>query len=67
MFSLIMLDFNMPELNGLGVVKELSAMCIKRKFAMPEVVMVSSFITPADKEELISFGVKHFVAKPIPS
>ena len=61
----MILDFNMPELNGLQVVQALNEMCEKAGVPRPEVAMVSAYITAEVKVRLEACGVKMFYDKPI--
>jgi CheY-like chemotaxis protein len=60
--DLILLDLNMPRMNGAEFLQELKKL---EEFSHIPVVIYSSFIVKCDREEAMELGVKQFVKKPI--
>ena len=65
MFSLLILDFNLPQFNALEIVTTLNETLKTKGQPSPEIVMVSAYISTADRSKLEIQGVKTFVDKPI--
>jgi CheY-like chemotaxis protein len=60
--DLILLDLNMPRMNGAEFLRELKKL---EQFSQVPVVIYSSFVVNCDREEALELGVKQFVRKPI--
>jgi two-component system response regulator len=60
--SLILLDFNLPMLNGQDIMQKLNAQFPSSK---PPVVVLSSSCSPIDIKKSYNLGVNAFVAKPV--
>lgn len=61
--NLILLDINMPNLNGWGVLEYLKEQSIE---AVPNVYMVSSSVDPIDKQRALAYiNVQRFLVKPL--
>ena len=61
-FRLALLDFHMPEMNGIQCAERLSSQPGWHRFPM---LMLSSSLTTFDSERLRSVGINHFLRKPV--
>jgi len=63
--DLVLLDINMPEMNGFEFLQAYERLCARRR-ARAVVVMLTSSPDPQDRARAESFAcVRHFVVKPI--
>ncbi|MDF2436011.1 MAG: response regulator receiver protein [Bacteroidota bacterium] len=60
--DIILLDLNMPRMNGVEFLQELKN---SNRFREIPVVIYSSFLSTCDKVEVMALGAKQFVRKPI--
>jgi CheY-like chemotaxis protein len=60
--DLIMLDLNMPRMNGVEFLRELKT---SNRFSGIPVVIYSAFLSSYDQKEVSALGAKQFVKKPI--
>ena len=58
--GLVILDINLPEMNGISFLKE-----IKRNYQQTKVVMMSSNVSDRIREGALQTGVESFFSKPI--
>ncbi|MEC4889916.1 MAG: ATP-binding protein [Nitrospira sp.] len=58
-FDAVVTDYNMPELSGLDVAREVMKIC-----ATLPVVLVSGYLTPAEQASVLAAGVKETIPKP---
>ncbi len=61
-YDLVLLDLAMPEFSGLDILKELTSSYIKSKNF---VILTASMLTTKENENLLSFGVKEILNKPV--
>ena len=62
-YDLILMDWNMPELDGIATVKKIEEQCSDMK--IPSIIMVSSFREDAIAKLAQNVGVNIFLQKPI--
>ncbi|WP_241499351.1 response regulator [Chromobacterium sphagni] len=60
-FDLILLDWKMPDMNGLEVMRQLQ----RRANPMPAVIMLSAFAREEETRLAQAVGVRHFLHKPV--
>ena len=56
--DLVLLDFMMPQLNGLDVLREIEPK-LKKK-----IVIMSAYVGTAEHEDFLKLGASHFYSKP---
>lgn len=59
-FDIILLDYNMPEMDGLTVLKE-----VKRINPEIDVVIISAYGTTERSEEAVKAGAFYYITKPV--
>jgi len=62
-FDLILMDWNMPDLNGIESTKLINSIC--KNIKCPKIVMVSAFKDENILNNAKSVGIEHFVSKPV--
>jgi CheY-like chemotaxis protein len=62
--DLILLDINMPVMNGFEVLDELQSIG-QSNLIQAKIVVLTSSESPRDKAKMLSFGVKKFLTKPL--
>ena len=60
--SLIVLDLNMPKLNGTNTLKRLKD---DKRFKHIPVIIYSTSVNPIEKERCLSLGAKAYLTKPL--
>ena len=60
--SLIVLDLNMPRLNGTNTLKRLK---VDERFKHIPVIIYSTSVNPIEKERCLSLGAKAYLTKPL--
>ena len=63
-YSIILLDLNMPEINGFEVIDKLKEEHKADETFIQRVIIVSGGLGDDNIEKAKSLGVKHFLAKP---
>ena len=63
-YDLVLMDWNMPELDGLQTAKELKEKC-KDKLIPPSIIMVSSFRKESIEKLAQDVGIDAFLQKPV--
>ncbi|MEY4504183.1 MAG: hypothetical protein RL154_476 [Pseudomonadota bacterium] len=61
-YNFLFVDYNMPEMNGLELVKKIS--CNTERFAGLKIIAISSAFSKELIEQYKEFGVKIFIVKP---
>ena len=64
-FDLILMDENMPELNGIGAMKQIKEYERLHNLSHIPIIVVTASVLEQDKEKFASAGMDGFVAKPI--
>ena len=59
-YDLVMTDYDMPKLNGIGLIK-----AIKKQHTKQIFIVVSAYQKPQQLIDFINLGIMHFLAKPI--
>ena len=62
--NLILLDVNMPVINGFGFLKKFNEMELENKQEIV-IVMLSTSLNPRDKERALTLNVKDYICKPL--
>jgi len=60
--DLILLDIQMPEMNGLEAIRHLRTMTAT---AQTPIIAVTALVMPGDRERCIAAGADHYISKPI--
>ena len=63
-FSLIMMDENMPNMNGLEATKQIRKLESKKQYTTP-IIAVTANALKDDKKRFLSAGMDDYIAKPI--
>jgi len=61
-YRLVLLDYQMPEMNGLALAKKISETSSLQELAL---LMLSSVVDLVDREELAKLGIRRYLIKPI--
>ena len=64
-FDLVLMDENMPELNGLGAMKQIKEYEMKHSLEKTPIVALTANALTTDIERFLNAGMDGFVAKPI--
>ncbi len=64
-FNLVLMDENMPELNGIGAMKQIKKYENKKSLLMTPILALTASILDTDKEMFLNAGMDGFIAKPI--
>ena len=64
-FDLILMDENMPELNGLGAMKQIKEYESKNNLDKTPIVAVTANALTSDIKNFLAEGMDGFIAKPI--
>ncbi|MCK4874710.1 MAG: response regulator, partial [Sulfurimonas sp.] len=64
-FSLILMDENMPNMNGIEATKHIREIETEEKLSRTPIIAVSASAFKEDKERFLSVGMDDYVAKPI--
>ena len=63
-FDIILLDINMPLLDGYGAALEIRRVCLESGLAVPRIVAVTADTRPEDRLRCREAGMDGFLAKP---
>jgi len=64
-FDLVLMDENMPELNGIGAMKLIKEYEKEKKLTFTPIIALTASVLDTDKEKFINAGMDGFVGKPI--
>jgi CheY-like chemotaxis protein len=64
-FSLVLMDENMPNLNGLGALKQIRAYEKEQGLNPTPIVALTANVMVGDRERFLEAGMNDFVGKPI--
>ena len=64
-YDLVLMDENMPELNGIGAMKLIKEYEKNAKMAFTPIIALTASVLEADKEMFINVGMDGFIGKPI--
>jgi CheY-like chemotaxis protein len=64
-FDLILMDCNMPVMDGFQASVEISGLINKKQIPYVPILAVSANVSPADKEKCRLSGMREFISKPI--
>jgi len=64
-FDLVLMDENMPELNGIGAMKIIKEYEKENQLTMTPIIALTASVLEKDKEMFINAGMDGFVGKPI--
>jgi PAS domain S-box-containing protein len=62
-FDIILMDIHMPELDGIGAMKEIRAHLLGGK--CPPIAAMTAHALPGDREHYIAVGMDDYIAKPV--
>lgn len=62
-FDQVLMDVNMPEVNGVEAVRRIRA--LGHRIAQPRIVMVTAGALMGDREKALAAGVDDFLTKPV--
>ena len=64
-FDLVLMDENMPQLNGIGAMQQIKAYEIENNLKVTPIVALTASVLEVDKEKFMNAGMDGFVGKPI--
>lgn len=64
-FDLIIMDVNMPVLDGVNAVAQMQARDRSLGKRTPPIIMATSHDLPGDRERLLDIGAQGYIAKPV--
>ena len=64
-FDLVLMDENMPELNGIGAMQRIKEYEKEKKLTFTPIIALTASVLETDKEKFIKAGMDGFVGKPI--
>ncbi len=62
-FDIVLMDIHMPELDGIGAMKEIRAHLLGGK--CPPIAAMTAHALPGDREHYIAVGMDDYIAKPV--
>lgn len=66
-FDVILMDINMPEMDGVEATREILTLLSKRNFPSPKIVALTASALSEDRERCLAAGMTDFVSKPVSS
>ncbi|MCD4667880.1 MAG: response regulator, partial [Sulfurimonas sp.] len=64
-FDLVLMDENMPELNGIGAMQQIKKYEQNKKLTFTPIIALTASVLDTDKEMFLNAGMDGFVGKPI--
>jgi signal transduction histidine kinase/ActR/RegA family two-component response regulator len=64
-YDLVLMDENMPELNGIGAMKEIKKYEKEKSLVFTPIIALTASVLDTDKEMFLNAGMDGFVGKPI--
>ncbi len=65
-YDLILMDVNMPKLDGLNATKQIRKLKMLNAVATPiPIIAITAFAAEGDRERCLSFGVDDYITKPV--
>ena len=64
-FDLVLMDENMPELNGIGAMQQIKEYEEQNSMILTPIIALTANVLESDKERFLNAGMDGFVGKPI--
>ena len=64
-FSVILMDVEMPEMDGITATREILQLAANGEVDLPVIIGCSAFSTKEDKADALASGMTHYLEKPI--
>jgi CheY-like chemotaxis protein len=64
-FSVVLMDIEMPEMDGITATRELLQLAANGEVTLPVIIGCSAFSTEEDKAAALASGMAHYLEKPV--